>query len=108
MALIFALIGLGLAVAFFTILLNDWGCTKLLGKIFLIVTVLFGILVFSIPFFNNTKSLDKHVVIRTDTYNDIQYDEVMKVEYDLYKADHWWTWWYVTNIEAENIKVSAE
>jgi hypothetical protein len=108
MAIFLGIVGLGLAIFGLITLLSEWDCTKVFEKAFLIFVFFLGIFVFLIPFYKNTKSLDKHVVILTNTYKNVQFDKVMKVEYDIYKGDNWWTWYNVISFSAENIKVSSE
>jgi hypothetical protein len=107
MAIVLSMVGGGLIFISLIVLFGEWDCTKKLEKLFLVAGALLGITVLVVPFMGNTRHLEKHVVIRTDTYEGIVFDEVMKVEYDIYKGDHWWTWNWGRSGE-ENVRVGAE
>jgi len=61
-----------------------------------------------LPFIGNTSHIEKHVVLRTDSFQDVTYNKVVMIEYDVPKADHWWTWKVLSLGEMENVEVFFE
>jgi hypothetical protein len=108
MALVFFIFGVIMAIITLAFLLEDWNNDIVSTRIVKGLIISIGLLFIAIPFYKNTSSLDRHVVVRTDTYNGMKFDKVMVVEYDIYKGDNWWTWDSMTSSDATNIKVSSE
>jgi len=61
-----------------------------------------------LPFIGNTSHIEKHVVLRTDSFQDVTYNKVVRIEYDVLKADHWWSWQVLAASATDDIKVFFE
>jgi len=60
------------------------------------------------PFIGNTSHIDKHFVVRSDSFQGVTYNKVVTIEYDVLKADYWWTWNNLLMNDIENIHISFE
>jgi len=104
MAILFFLLGILGAVGAITYWSESTGDET--AKVSLILTLAIALLV--IPFLGNTSHIEKHVVLRTDSFQDVTYNKVVRIEYDVPKTDHWWTWKVLSLGEMENVEVFFE
>ena len=93
---IFAILGLVCLIAG----LEESDLTAILMGIALLILIPLVVLV---P--HSTDFVYTPYVIRTDTYNNIKYDRVVRVEYDIRKGP-WWSWEGTATIQ--NLKIITE
>lgn len=72
----------------------------------IIIGLLFLVIIPVIALAPHSKNCEStHYVIRTDTYNNIKYDKVVRVEYDIKKGP-WWSWESLGT--TQNLKIITE
>ena len=91
--MIFLYVAIVIIAGIFALILFFAGIAEGEWKAVLLGLVLAALTVFVIvvPHAKPEQCTYDHKVLLTDTYNDIKYDKVIRVEYDIRKGP-WWSW----------------